>query len=91
MTTVSSATSHSTVNVTRSPRKPYGIHISTCVQARNTAASRAGQINGRWMPHGHRARRAVASVRVAMATVPYSIGHPASAAVVTGSVNRRAG
>ena len=91
MTTASSAASHSTVTITRTPGKPYGIHVSTCVQARNAAASSAGQINGTSIPHGHRAKSAVTSHRLAMAAVPYSIGQPASAAVVTGSANMRAG
>ena len=87
----SSAASHSVVTITRIPRQPYGIHVNTWVHARNTAASTAGQTNGTSMPHGHRARDAVASQRVTIAAVPYNIGQPASAAVVTGSVNIRAG
>src|SRR5712691_7939614 len=43
------------------------------------------------MPDGHAASSRVASQRIAMAAVPYSIGHPASAAVVTGRVNERGG
>ena len=35
MTTASSVVSHSTATITRSPGRPYGIHVSTCVQARN--------------------------------------------------------
>ena len=83
--------SHSTATITRSPRKPYGIHVSACVQASSAAAPSAGHTTGTSTPDGHTASSRVASHRIAMAAVPYSIGQPARAAVVTGSVNRRAG
>jgi hypothetical protein len=47
--------------------------------------------NGTSIPTGHRRKSATASQRLDAAAVPYSIGQPASAAVVTGSVNMRAG
>ena len=75
----------------RSPGSGYGIQVSACVQASNDAARNAGQTDGMSKPDGHRASSLVAAHRIAMAAVPYSIGQPASAAVVTGSVNMRAG
>src|SRR2546422_5922219 len=66
-------------------------HISACVHARNTPASSAGQISGSSTPHGHRAESAVTSHRIATAAVPYSIGQPTRAAVLSGSANMRAG
>src|SRR2546425_9729195 len=83
--------SHGTVTIARSPGKPYGIHISACVHARNTGASSAGQISGSSIPHGHRAESAVTSHRIATAAVPYTIGQPTRAAVLAGSANMRAG
>ena len=91
MTTASSAASHSTATMMRSPGRPYAVHVSTCVQARNTAPSSAGQIKGRSSPHDQRTKGAVTSHRLATAAVPKSMGQPASARVVTGSVNMRAG
>src|SRR6267378_3432993 len=43
------------------------------------------------MPDGHNANSLVASHRIIMAAVPYSIGQPTSAAVVAGCVNMRTG
>ena len=77
--------------MTRIPGKPYGIHVSACVHARKTAASSGGQISGTSIPHGQRANNAVPSHKLATATVPNSIGQPASAAVLTGRANIRAG
>ena len=91
MTTASSAPSHSTATTMRSPGRPYAVHVSTCVQARNTAPSSAGQTRGSSSPHDHRTKGAVTSHRLATAAVPKSMGQPASARVVTGSVNMRAG
>ena len=91
MTTASSAASHSTVTMMRSPGRPYAVHVSTCVQARNTAPSSAGQTRGSSSPHDQRTKGAVSSHRLATASVPKSMGQPASARVVTGSVNMRAG
>jgi hypothetical protein len=90
-TTVSSDISHSTVTITRTPGRPYGIHVSACVQARNTAASSAGQTNGVSIPHGHRASIVAACTSAATATVPCAIGPSTSVSVRTGSVNIRAG
>src|SRR2546428_3648274 len=87
----SSVASHGTVTIARSPGKPYGIHISTCVHARNTAASSAGQISGSSIPHGHRAESAETSHRIATAAVPYRIGQPTRAADVRRSAHMLAG
>ncbi len=70
MTTASITVSHSTVMITRSPRKGYDIQVSACVQARSDAASSAGQITGTRTPDGNTARNLVANHRIAMAAVP---------------------
>jgi len=76
---------------TRSQGRPNGHHIRACVQARTTAASRAGQASGGCHPHGGKIRHAATSHSRAIAAAPYSIGQPASAAVFTGRVNMREG
>ena len=51
----------------------------------------AGHQNGASVPAGRIMRLATASQPNAMATVPYNIGQPTSARVVSGNVNIRAG
>ena len=73
------------------PGSGYGIHVSACVHAISDAASSAGHTFGTSAPLGQSARTRVASHSNPIATVPKSIGQPASAASVTGRVNMRAG
>src|SRR5436309_2591417 len=82
----------STAMRTRSQGRPYGIHITACVQARYADVSSAGHPQGTAtsVPAARR-NSAVVSHRLVTAAVPYSIGQPASAAVVIGSVNMRGG
>ena len=88
---MSIAASKSTATITRSPGNPYGFQVSACVQASTAAASSAGHTMGTSNPEGHTVKSRVISHKSITVTEPYSIGHPASAAVVTGKVNMRAG
>ena len=87
--TMSITVSHPTAATTRRPRMGYAVQVSACIHAMTTAPNSTAQ-SGTSKPPGHAARRA-ASPSTVMLTVPYNIGQPASPAVVTGSVNRRAG
>jgi hypothetical protein len=56
--------------MTRSPVKPYGIHISACVQATSTAAISAGQTTGTAKLDGHSANGLTTAHIIAMAAAP---------------------
>ena len=64
-TTASIVVSHRTATITRIPGRPYGVHVNTCIQARNAAAKSAGQTRGTRTPDGHSARRVAATHRPA--------------------------
>ena len=69
-TTASNVNSESTATITRSPGRPYGIHVNTCSQARNAAPNRAGQTTGNWTPKGRTTARIATTHTPAIATEP---------------------
>src|SRR5438045_616241 len=91
MTIASIVASQSTVTITRDPGSGYAIQVSACVHASSDAANSAGQTIGTSTSEGQTANSRIANQRHAIAAVPKSIGQPASAEAVTGSVNIRAG
>ena len=91
ITMVSIAVSQSITAITRTPGNPYGRHLSACAQARSTTARKPGQTTGTSQDEGQSASRRGAAQRVIDTTAPRSIGHHASAALLTGRVNMRAG
>ena len=91
ITMVSIAVSQSMTAITRIPGNPYGIQVSACAQASSTTARKPGQITGTSRDDGQSASRRVAVQSITDTAAPKSIGHPASAELLTGRVNMRAG
>ena len=75
----------------RSPGRPNGRHDSAWTHAKQPASKTAGHHNGKSIPSGRNTQFATASQATAMAAVPYSMGQPTRARVVSGKVNIRGG